>query len=130
MSQEEKKNSEQEIVNDVSLLLNNGATTSHTLSVDPDKPNLVMEVEIRDLSFLDMQSAIKSFINISAAGEVEIDLSGYWRYMYEKCVVSTNPQLSKSQLLGLSQYVGTQLSAVLPQPTDLLSGPLGLGNEE
>ena len=129
MSQKEK-NSEPQIVSDINKLLNNGKTNAHSVSIDPDDPNQVMMVETRDLSFLDMQSAIKSFIHISGSGEVEIDLAGYWKYMYDKCIVSTQPQLSKAQLLGLNSYVGSQLSAVLPQPTDLLSGPLGLGIEE
>jgi len=130
VSQKEKQNSEPQIVSDITGLLNNGKTTEHLISVDPDNDALVMKVEVRELSFLDMQSAIKSFINLTSTGEVEIDLAGYWKYMYEKCIASTQPQLSKAQLMGLNTYVGSQLSAILPSPTDLLSGPLGLGNEE
>ena len=69
-------------------------------------------------------------IEIEDSGEVEIDLAGYWKYMYEKCIVSTEPNLSKAQLMGLNGYVGSQVSAILPQPTDLLTGPLGIGNDE
>ena len=129
MSQKEKKK-EPQIVSDITGLLNDGSTTEHFISVDSDNPELVMKVELRELTFLDMQSAIKSFINLSSAGEIEIDLAGYWKYMYDKCIVSTTPQLSSTQLLGLNTYVGTQLSAILPSPTDLMSGPLGIGNEE
>ena len=130
MSQKEKKTSEPQIVSDISALLNNETTTTHAVMVDEEQPNLVMMVEVRELSFLDMQSAIKSFINLTSSGEVEIDLAGYWKYMYDKCIVSTQPTLSKAQLMGLNGYVGTQVSAILPQPTDLLTGPLGIGNDE
>jgi hypothetical protein len=130
VSQKEKQNSEPQIVSDITGLLNNGKTNAHSILVDPDNPNLVMMVEVRDLTFLDMQNAIKSFINLTASGEVEIDLAGYWKYMYEKCIVSTTPPLTQTQLTGLNSYVGSQLSAVLPQPGELLSGPLGIGNEE
>ena len=129
MSQKEK-NSEPQIVSDISSLLNNESTTTHSVLVDEQNPNLIMKVEVRELSFLDMQSAIKSFINLTSSGEVEIDLAGYWKYMYEKCIVSTEPNLSEAQLMGLNGYVGSQVSAILPQPTDLLTGPLGIGNDE
>ena len=117
-------------MSDISSLLNNESTTTHSVLVDEQNPNLIMKVEVRELSFLDMQSAIKSFINLTSSGEVEIDLAGYWKYMYEKCIVSTEPNLSKAQLMGLNGYVGSQVSAILPQPTDLLTGPLGIGNDE
>ena len=129
MSQKEKKK-EPQIVSDITGLLNDGSTTEHFISVDSDNPELVMKVELRELTFLDMQNAIKSFINLTASGEVEIDLAGYWKYMYEKCIVSTTPPLTQTQLTGLNSYVGSQLSAVLPQPGELLSGPLGIGNEK
>ena len=120
----------EKIVEDASVLLASNDVIEHTISANPDDETQVMKVRVRNLSFLDMQNAIKSFVNIDTDGGVEIDIAGYWRYMIEKCVVSTDPQLGRGQLLSLNQYVGGQLSALLPQPQDLLTGPLVDGNIE
>ena len=118
------------VVEDASLLLASNDVVEHTISVNPDDETQVMKVRVRNLSFLDMQSAIKSFVNISTDGGVEIDIAGYWRYMMEKCIVSTDPNLGRGQLLSLNQYVGGQLTALLPQPQDLMTGPLVDGDIE
>tara|TARA_R110002020_G_scaffold14091_3_gene50132 strand:+ start:3373 stop:3759 length:387 start_codon:yes stop_codon:yes gene_type:complete len=118
------------IVEDASLLLASNDVVEHTISVNPDDKTQVMKVRVRNLSFLDMQNAIKSFVNISTDGGVEIDIAGYWRYMMEKCIVSTDPTLGRGQLLSLNQYVGGQLTALLPQPQDLMTGPLVDGSIE
>lgn len=130
MSQKEEQKSKEVVIDDISKLLNSSAVKEHTIRVDPDDSSLVMKVQVRELSFFDMQNAIKSFINLTSSGEVEIDLAGYWKYMYDKCIVSTEPALSLTQLIGLNAYVGSQLTAVLPQPTELLAGPLGAGASE
>jgi len=118
------------VISDPSTLLANSAVTEHTIRVDPDDESLVMKVRVRELSFMDMQSAIKTFVAISTDGGVEIDIAGYWKYMFDKCVVSTDPTIGRGQLNALNQFVGSQLSAILPQPQDLLAGPLEIGNEE
>jgi len=125
-----KDGQDEQIVKDVNSILVNNQTTEHTLSVDPDNPHLVIKVNVRKLSFMDMQRALKSFVSISGTGEVEIDLAGYWRYMIDKCIVNTEPSMNTTQLTSLNQYAGEKLASVLPQPQDLLAGPLGVGNEE
>ena len=130
MSQKEEQKNKEVVIDDISKLLNNSAVKEHTIRVDPNDSSLVMKVQVRELSFFDMQNAIKSFINLTSSGEVEIDLAGYWKYMYDKCIVSTEPSLSLTQLIGLNAYVGSQLTTVLPQPTELLAGPLGVGASE
>jgi len=120
----------EKIVEDASVLLASNDVIEHTISANPDDKTQVMKVRVRNLSFLDMQNAIKSFVNIDTDGGVEIDIAGYWRYMIEKCVVSTDPTLGRGQLLSLNQYVGGQLTALLPQPQDLMTGPLVDGSIE
>jgi len=120
----------EKIIEDASVLLASNDVIEHTISANPDDKTQVMKVRVRNLSFLDMQNAIKSFVNIGTDGGVEIDIAGYWRYMIEKCVVSTDPQLGRGQLLSLNQYVGGQLTALLPQPQDLMTGPLVGGDIE
>ena len=119
----------QKIADKAALLIKSGVT-EHIIRVDPDDENLIMKVNTRDLSFIDMQKAIKSFVSIEMDGGVEIDLAGYWRYMMEKCIVSTEPSLSLVEMLGLNQYAGQQLASTLPQPQDLLAGPLDDGSSE
>jgi len=125
-----KGQDKQKVIEDLTNVLVTNNTIEHTIRVDPNDETLVMKVNIRELSFMDMQKAIKEFVSISAAGELEIDLAGYWRYMYDRCIVSTEPSANTTQLLGLNHFVGSQLSGILPQPQDLLSGPLADGNSE
>ncbi len=120
----------EQIIADKSSLLVKSGVTEHIIRVDPSNESLVMKVNVRDLSFIDMQKAIKSFVSIEMDGGIEIDLAGYWRYMMEKCIVSTEPSLSVVEMTGLNQFAGQQLTSVLPQPQDLLSGPLEDGSSE
>tara|TARA_R110000744_G_scaffold178418_1_gene297340 strand:+ start:122 stop:520 length:399 start_codon:yes stop_codon:yes gene_type:complete len=132
MEKRDKKNDgqDEQVISDLSAILANDSVSEHTIRVDQENPNLVMKVQVKQLSFLDMQEAIKSFIGITASGEVEINLAGYWRYMYENCIISTTPATNTTQLIGLNQFVGSQLAAILPQPQDLIAGPLVDGNNE
>ena len=125
----ESKQGEPRIADKSALLINSGVT-EHTIRVDPNDENIIMKVNVCDLSFIDMQKAIKSFVSIEMDGGVEIDLAGYWRYMMEKCIVSTEPSLSLVEMLGLNQFAGQQLASVLPQPQDLMAGPLEDGSNE
>ena len=112
-----------QLVNDISSLLVTGGAKMHEIQVDPEN-NLMMRVWVKELTFLQMQDAIKSFVDINAEGGVNLDLAGDWRYMMEKCIERTEPNLSTTQLMGLNSYVGQQITALLPQPQDLISGPL------
>jgi|TARA_R100000152_G_C6709399_1_gene137284 hypothetical protein len=94
----------------------------HEIQVDPEN-NLVLRVWVKELTFLQMQAAIKSFVEISAEGGVNLDLAGYWRYMMDECIERTEPQMTKTQMLGLKASIAQQITALLPQPQDLM-GPL------
>lgn len=123
---EEMTNSQQEpsqLVNDISSLLVKSGSQMHEIQVDPEN-NLVLRVWVKELTFLQMQDAIKSFVDINAEGGVNLDLAGYWRYMMDECIERTEPQMSKTQMLGLKASVAQQITALLPQPQDLMMGPL------
>jgi len=115
------------IVEDVNSLLVNGISKEHHVSVDADT---ILKVWVKGLSFLEMQDAVKEVVNIDTTGDVEIDLAGYWRYMFMQCVERTEPEMSKTQLLSLKPEIATQITALLPQPQDLVAGPLGAGASE
>ena len=122
---EEMTDSQQEpsqLVNDISSLLVKSGAQMHEIQVDPEN-NLVLRVWVKELTFLQMQAAIKSFVEISAEGGVNLDLAGYWRYMMDECIERTEPQMTKTQMLGLKASIAQQITALLPQPRDLM-GPL------
>ena len=106
---------------EVSHLLVNGASTCHTVCVDEKDENVVMNVWLKEPTFLQMQDAIKSFVNIYGSGSIELDLAGYWRFMFENCIDRTEPQLSRTQMVGLRPHVANQIVRLLPQPQELLA---------
>lgn len=122
MSQENKK-----IVENINSLLVNGTSQQYDVSVSEDS---ILKVWIKELSFLDSQGALKEVVNITPGGEVEIDLAGYWKYMFQECIEKTEPNLSTAQLYALKPGVAAKITSLLPQPQDLLVGPLEAGLEE
>lgn len=112
------------IVSNKSLLLKNNDTIKHTVQVDPDDESQVMEVWVRDISFLDIQNAAQKMIRVQK-GDVTLDLAGYWEYALSNWITKTNPELSSKELLSLKGYVGEQITKVLPQPTEMAEAMQG-----
>ena len=79
---------------------------------------------------MQLQEAIKSFVNINAGGAVDIDLAQYWKYMFAEAIEKTEPRLSIPQMLSLRPFIANQITALLPQPQDLLANPLADGATE
>lgn len=90
----------------------------HEIRVDPDDPEVVMEVWVRDMTFFDVQKAAQKMF-IVEEGNVSFDLEAYWRYAFQNFVTRTNPKLSTDEMLNLSAYIGEQISTHLPKPTEL-----------
>ena len=107
----------------MSLLIDNNAK-EHMIPVDPDNPDIGLKVWVRDLSFMDMQSAIKTFFSISSNGDIDIDLAAYWKHMFDLCIDRTEPRLTPTQFAQLNPFVAKQITALLPQPQELISNPL------
>ncbi len=112
------------VVTNKSLLMKNDDTTKHTISIDPDDDNLVIEVWVRDVSFLDIQNAAQKMIRVEK-GDVSLDLASYWGYAFSTWITKSNPKLSNEELLSLKGYVGEQVSKVLPQPTEMMEALQG-----
>jgi hypothetical protein len=100
------------------LLLKNDELIKHKVRADPDDEDAIFEVWIKEISFLDIQSAAQRMFVVKD-GDVSMSLSGYWEFAFSNWIVKTNPSLSKEELLSLKGYVGEQISKVLPQPNDL-----------
>ncbi len=90
----------------------------HEIQVDPDDPEVVMEVWVRDMTFFDVQKAAQKMFSVEG-GNISFDLEAYWRYAFQNFVTRTNPRLSPDEMLNLSAYIGEQISVHLPKPTEL-----------
>ena len=119
MSQENKK-----IVEDINSLLVNKGAEEHEIAIDADT---IMKVWVKDLSFLESQKAVKEVVDINPSGDINIDMAGYWKYMLGQCVERTEPKLSTAQLYALKPEIAVKITALLPQPGDLVAGPLEAG---
>tara|TARA_R100001510_G_C7593608_1_gene162506 strand:- start:523 stop:885 length:363 start_codon:yes stop_codon:yes gene_type:complete len=117
------------IADPMSLLVNSQAV-EHEIRADEEDPDVVVKVWVKELSFMQLQEAIKTFVSISADGSIDIDLAQYWKYMFAEGIEKTEPRLSIPQMLSLRPYIATQITALLPQPQDMMSGPLADGATE
>ena len=90
----------------------------HEIAVEPDNPDVVMEVWIREISFLDIQKAAQSMFQMDG-DDVSLDLEGYWNYALSNWVTRTNPELSVDAMQNLNAYVGQQIASLLPKPDEL-----------
>lgn len=107
-----------QIVKNKSLLLKNNDVTRHEIRVDPNDESLIMEVYVRDVSFLDIQEAAQEMFVINK-GDVTMNLKGYWKFAFSNWITETNPALTSGELISLSGYVGDQITKVLPQPNEI-----------
>jgi hypothetical protein len=108
----------QQVVMNKSLLLKNDDVIKHKIRVDPDDESAIIEVWVREISFLDIQAAAQEMFLV-ANGDVALNLKGYWKFAFTNWVTKTNPSLTTEEMLSLKGYVGEQLSKVLPQPNDM-----------
>lgn len=123
MSQENNK----KVIEDINSLLVSNTSKERHIAVSDDS---IIKVWVKDLTFLEMQEAVREVVHINPSnGSVEIDLAGYWKYMLFKCVERTEPEIGKAQLLALKPDILSRITSLLPQPQDLVSGPLEDGLE-
>jgi hypothetical protein len=115
---------------DLNSLMVSSTATEHEIRVNEEDEETVMRVWVKELSFMQMQEAVKTFVNITAAGTVDIDLAAYWKFMFAEAIEKTEPRLTIPQMLSLKPFVATQITALLPQPTDLMASPLAGGLNE
>ena len=129
MSQEIMSDNKKLVENIDNLMVETGSEF-YEIPIDDEDPNIVIHVWVKPMSFLDTQKAIKEFVTIDQNGEVSIDLSAYWKHMFMTCIERTEPILSKAQMLALKPSVAQRITQVLPQPQDLVVGPLEDGLSE
>jgi hypothetical protein len=115
---------------DLTSLLVNNQSVEHEIKVNEDDENTVMKIWIKELSFMQLQDAIKTFVAIKSDGTVDIDLASYWKYMFAEAIDKSEPRLTIPQMLSLKPFVAQQIIALLPQPQDLMSNPLADGATE
>mgnify|MGYP003651770705 CR=1 FL=1 len=100
-------------------LLNSQNVQKHDVQVDPNDSEVIMEVWVKDLSFLDLQGAAQEMVKVNPEGGVEFSLESYWRHAFTNWITETNPELTADELCSLSGFAGERLSKILPQPNDL-----------
>tara|TARA_R100001086_G_scaffold115372_1_gene58992 strand:+ start:343 stop:645 length:303 start_codon:yes stop_codon:yes gene_type:complete len=93
--------------------------------VDPEDDSLVMDVWIKDTSFLDIQKAAQEMFNVGADGNVSLNLEGYWRFAFNTWITKTDPLLTKDELLNLKGFAGESISKLLPSPDELAKAMQG-----
>jgi hypothetical protein len=98
--------------------LTNNETTKHEIRIDPNDDTQVIEVWVRDISFLDIQAAAQQMLRVEK-GDVTLDLAGYWQFAFSNWITKTNPDLSVKELLSLKGYIGEQVCKILPQPQEM-----------
>ena len=125
MSQEEQN--PKIVIENIDSLLVSTATIPHDIPVDPDNPDNIIRVWVKELSFLQIQEAIKEVVQLNADGEVNIDLAGYCKYMMKMCIDRTEPKMGTAQMYALKPEIAGRITTLLPQPQDLVVGPLGDG---
>jgi len=96
----------------------------HEVQVDPENPDSVMEVWVRDITFLDVQNAAQRMFLI-VQGEATLDLAAYWEYAFSNWIVRTNPELDVQELLGLNAFIGEQIASLLPKPDEMAEAMQG-----
>jgi hypothetical protein len=100
------------------LLLKNDELIKHSVRADPDDKSAIIEVWVKEISFLDIQNAAQEMFKVKD-GDVSMSLSGYWEFAFTNWIDKTNPELTTKELLSLKGYVGDQVSKILPQPNEL-----------
>ena len=98
---------------DKNKLLRQTTETKHEIPIDPDDPDTVMEVWIRDISFFDIQLATQELFDIGQNGDLSLNLAAYWRFAFTNWVVKTNPSLTTDEILNLKGAVGEAISSLL-----------------
>ena len=114
-----------------SLLVNTGSTP-HEIEIDPEgQPGAMLTVWLKEMSFLDMQQAVKEFIAFDTdTGDIDMDLANYWRYMFKSCIEKTEPKITMAQLFAMRPEIAVHITMLLPQPQDMVVGPLATGTDE
>ena len=126
MSLEEME--QNKLVSDVNALLVRNVSEPNDIPVGD---NEYLRVWIKPITFLQKQRAVKEVVSLNGTtGEVGIDLEAYWKHMLTTCVERCEPEMSKAQMLSLRTDIIEKITALLPQPQELITGPLVDGENE
>ena len=111
----------EKIVSDKNRLFAAVETKCHHLKVDENSDD-VLNVWIKEPTWLQVEQALSSVMNIDANQGMDLDLNKMYKFMVENFIEKTEPTLTSLELLRLSPYIGAQLKEILPNPFDDLLG--------
>ena len=114
------------VINDKNALFARTNTECHELRVSPDSDE-VLRIWIKEPTWLQVEQAINNVMKLdSTTQSIDIDLNSMYRFMCKEFIEKTEPELSTTEILKLSPYIGTQLKEILPNPfTDLMGDDTG-----
>jgi hypothetical protein len=99
--------------------MSNQVPKKHEVQIDPDDPSMIIEVWVKELTFLDIQKSVEKLLKIGKDGSIGLNLEGYWKYAFSHWIQKTNPSLTVDDMMSLTGYVGEQMSQILPKPQDI-----------
>tara|TARA_R100000329_G_C7600579_1_gene213005 strand:+ start:531 stop:890 length:360 start_codon:yes stop_codon:yes gene_type:complete len=104
------------VVNDKNALFARTNTECHELKVSPDSDE-VLKIWIKEPTWLQVEQAMTSIMKIDTnTQQIDIDMNTMYRFMCKEFIEKTEPELTTTEILRLSPYIGSQLKDVLPNP--------------
>mgnify|MGYP006274690037 CR=1 FL=1 len=95
---------------------------TETVTLVDEKEGDVFVVELADITWQQVNSALTDALVPSASGEGKLDFGAYYREVAEAKIESVQPEVPEEQmttwLTGLNERLGKQLQQHLPDPVD------------
>lgn len=86
-------------------------------------------VFVRPMTWIQQQEAISQFVDfdLDENGEVRprIDFGGYYSYVLTNCITSTDPPISKKDIINLKPEVGKAIVSILPSIEEIMGAMAG-----
>tara|TARA_R110002020_G_scaffold155281_1_gene336171 strand:+ start:398 stop:766 length:369 start_codon:yes stop_codon:yes gene_type:complete len=104
------------VVSDKNALFARTNTECHELKVSPNSDE-VLKIWIKEPTWLQVEQAMTSIMKIDTnTQQIDIDMNTMYRFMCKEFIEKTEPELTTTEILRLSPYIGSQLKDVLPNP--------------
>ena len=99
--------------------------STETVTLVDEQEGSVYVVELKDISWNQVNSALTDALIPSASGDGKLDFGAYYRSVAESKIVEVQPEVPEEQiatwLTGLNERLGKQLQQHLPDPVDDIS---------
>ena len=111
---------EKQLVKDKSIMFAKKESECHWVQCKPETEEY-LKVWIKEPTFLELEQAQTKLFELNMqGGDVKLNLSDLYRYLFETFVEKTEPSLSAIDLIRLNPYVGNQIKELMPSPFTML----------